>query len=110
MPLTVAGGAGVVVFFLVSGYIIAHVLQTEAARQFLLKRFFRGVLFGDGCIARGRAHVTLQAISALGASLNGSAVEAHSSYTVEALGKSKGIWVRPLGKSKGIWVKDRGSV
>lgn len=41
MPLTFGGGAGVVVFFLVSGYIIAHVLQTEEARDFLIKRAFR---------------------------------------------------------------------
>lgn len=36
-----AGGAGVVVFFLVSGYIITHVLKAEAPGSFLLRRFFR---------------------------------------------------------------------
>jgi peptidoglycan/LPS O-acetylase OafA/YrhL len=35
------GGAGVVVFFLVSGYIITHVLQAEAPAEFLIKRAFR---------------------------------------------------------------------
>ncbi len=41
LPLFHGGGAGVVVFFLVSGYIIAHVLQTEQTADFLVKRFFR---------------------------------------------------------------------
>ena len=41
LPLTEGGGAGVVVFFLVSGYIITHVLQTEKIGEFLIKRFFR---------------------------------------------------------------------
>jgi len=35
------GGAGVVVFFLVSGYIITHVLQKEQPIDFLIKRIFR---------------------------------------------------------------------
>jgi peptidoglycan/LPS O-acetylase OafA/YrhL len=35
------GGAGVIVFFMVSGYIILHVIQTEEVRPFLIKRFFR---------------------------------------------------------------------
>ncbi len=35
------GGAGVVVFFLVSGYIITHVLQTEHPIEFFVKRIFR---------------------------------------------------------------------
>lgn len=35
------GGAGVVVFFFVSGYIITHVLQTEQPAEFLIRRFFR---------------------------------------------------------------------
>ena len=41
MPLLFGGGAGVIVFFLVSGYIITHVLQTETAGEFLIKRAFR---------------------------------------------------------------------
>jgi len=41
LPLIEGGGAGVVVFFLVSGYIIAHVLQTEKTAEFLIKRIFR---------------------------------------------------------------------
>ena len=36
-----AGGVGVVVFFLVSGYIIAHVIQSERAGEFAIKRFWR---------------------------------------------------------------------
>lgn len=35
------GGSGVIVFFLVSGYIITHVLQTELPVEFLIKRIFR---------------------------------------------------------------------
>lgn len=35
------GGAGVVVFFLVSGYIITHVLQHEKPLDFFVKRLFR---------------------------------------------------------------------
>lgn len=41
LPLFYAGGAGVVVFFLVSGYIITHVLQSENAVEFIIKRIFR---------------------------------------------------------------------
>ncbi|TDK53494.1 acyltransferase family protein [Pseudomonas moraviensis] len=41
MPLCQGGAAGVVVFFLTSGYIITHVLQKEAAADFLIKRIFR---------------------------------------------------------------------
>ncbi|MHC8328120.1 acyltransferase family protein [Pseudomonas sp. LB1P83] len=41
LPLCYGGGAGVVVFFLTSGYIITHVLQSESTPEFLLKRFFR---------------------------------------------------------------------
>lgn len=41
LPLCYGGAAGVVVFFHVSGYIIAHVLQTEHAGEFVVKRFFR---------------------------------------------------------------------
>jgi peptidoglycan/LPS O-acetylase OafA/YrhL len=40
-PLCVGGAAGVVVFFLTSGYIITHVLQMESPIEFLIKRFFR---------------------------------------------------------------------
>ena len=35
------GAAGVVVFFLTSGYIIAHVLQSEPTQEFIIKRIFR---------------------------------------------------------------------
>ena len=41
LPLCYGGAAGVVVFFLTSGYIITHVLQSESTIEFLLKRFFR---------------------------------------------------------------------
>jgi len=41
VPMIEFGGAGVVVFFLVSGYIITHVLQREDGRAFLIRRFFR---------------------------------------------------------------------
>jgi peptidoglycan/LPS O-acetylase OafA/YrhL len=41
LPVFWGGGAGVVVFFLVSGYVIGHVLLKEATGEFLLKRFFR---------------------------------------------------------------------
>ena len=40
-PLIEFGGAGVVVFFLVSGYVITHVLQREPVGVFLMRRFFR---------------------------------------------------------------------
>lgn len=40
-PLCHGGAAGVVVFFLTSGYIITHVLQGEAALEFIVKRIFR---------------------------------------------------------------------
>lgn len=38
---TFGGAMGVVIFFLVSGYIITHVLQTENTVEFYLKRIFR---------------------------------------------------------------------
>ncbi len=41
LPLCKGGGAGVVVFFLVSGYIITHVLQVEQTTDFFIKRIFR---------------------------------------------------------------------
>lgn len=41
MPLCYGGAAGVIVFFLTSGYIITHVLQKEGATDFLIKRIFR---------------------------------------------------------------------
>lgn len=41
LPLCYGGAAGVVVFFLTSGYIITHVLQSESTLEFLLKRVFR---------------------------------------------------------------------
>lgn len=41
LPLVTGGGVGVVVFFLVSGYIITHVLQSEVTTEFLVKRAFR---------------------------------------------------------------------
>ena len=40
-PLIQNGGAGVVLFFLVSGYIITHVLMREGHGMFLVRRFFR---------------------------------------------------------------------
>ena len=40
-PFIEGGGAGVVVFFLVSGYVISEVLQREGAALFLLRRVFR---------------------------------------------------------------------
>ncbi|MBK5513196.1 acyltransferase family protein [Pseudomonas sp. TH15] len=41
IPLCEGGAAGVVVFFMTSGYIITHVLQSEVPADFLIKRFFR---------------------------------------------------------------------
>jgi peptidoglycan/LPS O-acetylase OafA/YrhL len=41
LPLSEGGGAGVVVFFLVSGYIITHVLLYENPIEFAIKRIFR---------------------------------------------------------------------
>jgi peptidoglycan/LPS O-acetylase OafA/YrhL len=41
LPLFYEGGAGVVVFFLVSGYIITYVIQSERPAVFAVKRFFR---------------------------------------------------------------------
>lgn len=40
-PLIQSGGAGVVVFFLVSGYVITRVLMREDARTFVIRRVFR---------------------------------------------------------------------
>ncbi len=40
-PFVHGGGAGVVIFFFVSGYIITNVLMKEEAIEFLFKRFFR---------------------------------------------------------------------
>lgn len=40
-PFCVGGGAGVVVFFLVSGYIITKVLISESTSEFIIKRIFR---------------------------------------------------------------------
>lgn len=39
--MSYGGAMGVVIFFLVSGYIITHVLQTESTYEFYLKRIFR---------------------------------------------------------------------
>ncbi|WP_431301599.1 acyltransferase family protein [Sediminicoccus sp. BL-A-41-H5] len=39
-PFVWAGGAGVIVFLLVSGYIITQVLQRERAGEFLLRRIY----------------------------------------------------------------------
>ena len=39
--ISYGGAMGVVVFFLVSGYIITHVLQTENTMEFYIKRIFR---------------------------------------------------------------------
>lgn len=41
LPFFEAGGAGIVVFFLISGYIITFVLQNELPRAFFIKRIFR---------------------------------------------------------------------
>lgn len=41
LALIHGGGVGVVVFFLVSGYVITHVLQREQALEFAIKRVFR---------------------------------------------------------------------
>ena len=40
-PWVRGGGAGVLVFFLVSGYIITHVLERERTLEFLIRRAFR---------------------------------------------------------------------
>ncbi|MDF3054218.1 MAG: acyltransferase [Gammaproteobacteria bacterium] len=41
MPFYSGGGTGVVVFFLVSGYIITQVLMKESTSSFMIKRIFR---------------------------------------------------------------------
>ncbi|WP_115329834.1 acyltransferase family protein [Legionella busanensis] len=41
LPFFLAGNTGVVVFFLVSGYVITYVLQAELPFEFLVKRIFR---------------------------------------------------------------------
>lgn len=41
LPWVQSGGVGVVVFFLVSGYIITHVLRVEPTGEFLIRRAFR---------------------------------------------------------------------
>jgi len=41
VPLAWSGAAGVIVFFITSGYVITHVLQSERTTEFLIKRFFR---------------------------------------------------------------------
>lgn len=41
IPLVRDGSAGVTVFFITSGYIIAHVLQSQKPLEFLIKRAFR---------------------------------------------------------------------
>lgn len=41
LPFVQYGGTGVVVFFLVSGYVITSVLRTEDPAEFVVKRFFR---------------------------------------------------------------------
>ncbi|MDM8190895.1 MULTISPECIES: acyltransferase family protein [Pseudomonas] len=35
------GAAGIIIFFLTSGYIISHVLQSETSTEFIIKRIFR---------------------------------------------------------------------
>lgn len=40
-PFIQYGGCGLVVFFLISGYIITHVLQKENSSAFIVKRLFR---------------------------------------------------------------------
>ncbi|WP_426128707.1 acyltransferase family protein [Pseudomonas sp. DWP1b1] len=41
MPLFYGGVVGVIVFFLVSGYVITHVLNNERPLEFIIKRIFR---------------------------------------------------------------------
>ena len=41
MPFVFNGGAGVIIFFLVSGYIISEVLASEQPTSFLIRRIFR---------------------------------------------------------------------
>lgn len=41
LSMFMGGGAGVVVFFMISGYIILYVLQSEKPTEFLIKRIFR---------------------------------------------------------------------
>ncbi len=41
VPFVASGGAGVVVFFLVSGYIITHVARSQRPIEFAIKRVFR---------------------------------------------------------------------
>ena len=41
LPMLHGGGGGVGLFFLVSGYIITHVIERESAKTFIVRRFFR---------------------------------------------------------------------
>lgn len=41
LSIFAGGGAGVMIFFMISGYIILHVLQKERPVEFLIKRIFR---------------------------------------------------------------------
>ncbi|MCX7068394.1 MAG: acyltransferase [Methylococcales bacterium] len=41
MPFVYAGGSGIIVFFLISGYIISQVLSLEQTSSFLIRRVFR---------------------------------------------------------------------
>lgn len=41
MPFVYSGGAGIIIFFLVSGYIISEVLASEQPTSFLIRRVFR---------------------------------------------------------------------
>ncbi len=41
LPFCFEGGVGVVLFFLISGYIVTHVVRRETPVQFAVKRFFR---------------------------------------------------------------------
>ena len=41
LSMFTGGGAGVIVFFMISGYIVLHVLQSEQPVEFMIKRVFR---------------------------------------------------------------------
>jgi len=74
LSMFMGGGAGVIVFFMISGYIILHVLQSESPIKFLIKRVFRiyplliFAIFIEMLLVKGPVHILtmLQQMSLLG--------------------------------------------
>lgn len=75
IPLCLGGAAGVIIFFLTSGYITTHVLFSDTPIEFLLKRIFRIyplyiiAVFLEAFLAWKVAGVTFPSFSLLGLQL-----------------------------------------